>query len=131
MNADEVVLASVYFKQNDALGPEERLDVDAVVAELQTPRTYRRGNSPTPMRLSPALPASCAAETSSPFSPTAASAESTKSCRRGCASGRAEAENDSDLKSFDSSTPEPCGKIGSAHNDASRIYVHAAVFEFL
>ena len=35
MNADEIVLASVYFKQSDALGPEERLDVDAVVAELQ------------------------------------------------------------------------------------------------
>jgi UDP-N-acetylmuramate: L-alanyl-gamma-D-glutamyl-meso-diaminopimelate ligase len=35
MNADEIVLASVYFKQSDALGPEERLDVDTVVAELQ------------------------------------------------------------------------------------------------
>jgi UDP-N-acetylmuramate: L-alanyl-gamma-D-glutamyl-meso-diaminopimelate ligase len=34
-NADEVVMASVYFKQNDALGPEERLDVNAVVAELE------------------------------------------------------------------------------------------------
>jgi UDP-N-acetylmuramate: L-alanyl-gamma-D-glutamyl-meso-diaminopimelate ligase len=33
-NADEVVMASVYFKPSDALGPEERLDVDAVVAEL-------------------------------------------------------------------------------------------------
>ena len=40
MNADEVVLASVYFKQNDALGPKERLDVDAVVAELR-----RRGRN--------------------------------------------------------------------------------------
>jgi UDP-N-acetylmuramate: L-alanyl-gamma-D-glutamyl-meso-diaminopimelate ligase len=28
-------MASVYFKQNDALGPEERLDVNAVVAELE------------------------------------------------------------------------------------------------
>jgi UDP-N-acetylmuramate: L-alanyl-gamma-D-glutamyl-meso-diaminopimelate ligase len=34
-NADEVVMASVYFKQSDALRPEERLDVNAVVAELQ------------------------------------------------------------------------------------------------
>jgi UDP-N-acetylmuramate: L-alanyl-gamma-D-glutamyl-meso-diaminopimelate ligase len=34
-NADEVVMASVYFKQSDALHPEERLDVNAVVAELQ------------------------------------------------------------------------------------------------
>ncbi len=35
MNADEVVMAAVYFKQSDALRPEERLDVNAVVAELQ------------------------------------------------------------------------------------------------
>jgi UDP-N-acetylmuramate: L-alanyl-gamma-D-glutamyl-meso-diaminopimelate ligase len=35
VHADEVVMASVYFKQNDALGPEERLDVNAVVAELE------------------------------------------------------------------------------------------------
>ncbi len=35
MNADEIVMASVYFKQSDALRPEERLDVNAVVAELQ------------------------------------------------------------------------------------------------
>jgi UDP-N-acetylmuramate: L-alanyl-gamma-D-glutamyl-meso-diaminopimelate ligase len=34
-NADEVVMASVYFKQSDALRPEERLDVNAVVAELE------------------------------------------------------------------------------------------------
>ncbi|MGA2963418.1 MAG: UDP-N-acetylmuramate:L-alanyl-gamma-D-glutamyl-meso-diaminopimelate ligase [Candidatus Korobacteraceae bacterium] len=34
-NADEVVMASVYFKQSDALRPEERLDVNAIVAELQ------------------------------------------------------------------------------------------------
>jgi UDP-N-acetylmuramate: L-alanyl-gamma-D-glutamyl-meso-diaminopimelate ligase len=39
-NADEVVMASVYFKQSDALRPEERLDVNAIVAELQ-----RRGRT--------------------------------------------------------------------------------------
>jgi UDP-N-acetylmuramate: L-alanyl-gamma-D-glutamyl-meso-diaminopimelate ligase len=39
MNADEIVIASVYFKQSDALRPEERLDVDAMVAELE-----RRGH---------------------------------------------------------------------------------------
>jgi UDP-N-acetylmuramate: L-alanyl-gamma-D-glutamyl-meso-diaminopimelate ligase len=32
--ADEVVLASVFFKTTDALKPEERLDVERVVAEL-------------------------------------------------------------------------------------------------
>jgi UDP-N-acetylmuramate: L-alanyl-gamma-D-glutamyl-meso-diaminopimelate ligase len=36
MNADEVVMAAVYFKQSDALRPEERLDVDAVIAELES-----------------------------------------------------------------------------------------------
>ena len=35
MNADEVVMAAVYFKQSDALRPEERLDVNAVIAELE------------------------------------------------------------------------------------------------
>jgi UDP-N-acetylmuramate: L-alanyl-gamma-D-glutamyl-meso-diaminopimelate ligase len=33
--ADEVVIASVYFKTTDALKPEERLDVDSVVGELK------------------------------------------------------------------------------------------------
>ena len=33
--ADEVVLSAVFFKQTDALPPEERLNVDAVVGELQ------------------------------------------------------------------------------------------------
>jgi UDP-N-acetylmuramate: L-alanyl-gamma-D-glutamyl-meso-diaminopimelate ligase len=32
--ADQVVIASVFFKNTDALKPEERLDVDNVVAEL-------------------------------------------------------------------------------------------------
>ena len=32
--ADQVVIASVFFKTTDALKPEERLDVDSVVAEL-------------------------------------------------------------------------------------------------
>ncbi len=32
--ADKVVIASVFFKTTDALKPEERLDVDTVVAEL-------------------------------------------------------------------------------------------------
>ncbi len=32
--ADQVVIASVFFKATDALKPEERLDVDRVVAEL-------------------------------------------------------------------------------------------------
>jgi UDP-N-acetylmuramate: L-alanyl-gamma-D-glutamyl-meso-diaminopimelate ligase len=32
--ADQVVLASVFFKTTDALKPEERLDVDSVVAQL-------------------------------------------------------------------------------------------------
>ncbi|HVJ06694.1 MAG TPA: UDP-N-acetylmuramate:L-alanyl-gamma-D-glutamyl-meso-diaminopimelate ligase [Candidatus Saccharimonadales bacterium] len=32
--ADQVVIASVFFKTTDALKPEERLDVDTVVAEL-------------------------------------------------------------------------------------------------
>jgi UDP-N-acetylmuramate: L-alanyl-gamma-D-glutamyl-meso-diaminopimelate ligase len=32
--ADQVVIASVFFKTTDALKPEQRLDVDAVVAEL-------------------------------------------------------------------------------------------------
>jgi len=40
LQADQVVMASVYFKQTDALRPQERLDVDAVVAELK-----RRGRS--------------------------------------------------------------------------------------
>jgi UDP-N-acetylmuramate: L-alanyl-gamma-D-glutamyl-meso-diaminopimelate ligase len=32
--ADEVVMASVFFKSTDSLKPEERLDTDAVIAEL-------------------------------------------------------------------------------------------------
>ncbi len=32
--ADQVVIASVFFKTTDALKPEERLDVERVVAEL-------------------------------------------------------------------------------------------------
>jgi UDP-N-acetylmuramate: L-alanyl-gamma-D-glutamyl-meso-diaminopimelate ligase len=32
--ADEVVMASVFFKTTDSLKPEERLDTDAVIAEL-------------------------------------------------------------------------------------------------
>jgi UDP-N-acetylmuramate: L-alanyl-gamma-D-glutamyl-meso-diaminopimelate ligase len=32
--ADQVVIASVFFKTTDTLKPEERLDVDSVVAEL-------------------------------------------------------------------------------------------------
>ncbi len=32
--ADQVVIASVFFKTTDALKPEERLDVDSVVGEL-------------------------------------------------------------------------------------------------
>ncbi|HVP65082.1 MAG TPA: UDP-N-acetylmuramate:L-alanyl-gamma-D-glutamyl-meso-diaminopimelate ligase [candidate division Zixibacteria bacterium] len=32
--ADEVVLASVFFKTTDSLSPEERLDVDAVIKDL-------------------------------------------------------------------------------------------------
>jgi UDP-N-acetylmuramate: L-alanyl-gamma-D-glutamyl-meso-diaminopimelate ligase len=32
--ADQVVIASVFFKTTDALKPEERLHVDSVVAEL-------------------------------------------------------------------------------------------------
>jgi UDP-N-acetylmuramate: L-alanyl-gamma-D-glutamyl-meso-diaminopimelate ligase len=32
--ADEVVMASVFFKTTDSLRPEERLDTDAVIAEL-------------------------------------------------------------------------------------------------
>ena len=35
MNADEVVMAAVYFKQSDALRPEERLDVNSVISELE------------------------------------------------------------------------------------------------
>jgi UDP-N-acetylmuramate: L-alanyl-gamma-D-glutamyl-meso-diaminopimelate ligase len=34
--ADQVIVAGVYFKANDALGPQERLDVDRVVGELNT-----------------------------------------------------------------------------------------------
>jgi UDP-N-acetylmuramate: L-alanyl-gamma-D-glutamyl-meso-diaminopimelate ligase len=33
-HADQVVIASVYVKSTDALAPNERLNVDAVVAEL-------------------------------------------------------------------------------------------------
>lgn len=32
--ADEVIMASVFFKSTDSLKPEERLDTDAVIAEL-------------------------------------------------------------------------------------------------
>jgi UDP-N-acetylmuramate: L-alanyl-gamma-D-glutamyl-meso-diaminopimelate ligase len=42
MNADEVVMAAVYFKQSDALRPEERLDVNAVIAELQSRGRHAR-----------------------------------------------------------------------------------------
>jgi UDP-N-acetylmuramate: L-alanyl-gamma-D-glutamyl-meso-diaminopimelate ligase len=42
MNADEVVIAAVYFKQSDALRPEERLDVNAVIAELQSRGRHAR-----------------------------------------------------------------------------------------
>jgi UDP-N-acetylmuramate: L-alanyl-gamma-D-glutamyl-meso-diaminopimelate ligase len=34
--ADRVVIASVFFKTTDPLKPEERLDVNSVVAELTT-----------------------------------------------------------------------------------------------
>ena len=34
--ADQVIVASVFFKAADTLGPEERLDVERVVAELNT-----------------------------------------------------------------------------------------------
>jgi UDP-N-acetylmuramate: L-alanyl-gamma-D-glutamyl-meso-diaminopimelate ligase len=33
--ADQVIVASVFFKSNDALGPDERLDVERVVRELK------------------------------------------------------------------------------------------------
>jgi UDP-N-acetylmuramate: L-alanyl-gamma-D-glutamyl-meso-diaminopimelate ligase len=33
--ADQVVIASVFYKSTDALKPEERLNVDSVVAELK------------------------------------------------------------------------------------------------
>jgi len=42
MLADQVVIASVFFKTTDTLKPEERLDVDWVVAELNARKVAAR-----------------------------------------------------------------------------------------
>ncbi|PSH05108.1 MAG: UDP-N-acetylmuramate:L-alanyl-gamma-D-glutamyl-meso-diaminopimelate ligase [Acidobacteria bacterium] len=54
--ADQVVIASVFFKTTDALRPEERLDVDTVIAELRTRGVAAHQSADVPAILSEVVP---------------------------------------------------------------------------